>query len=263
MRQPSATWNRAQSIWETPTTCICGHSALLSGPFPRSGMTVAGRLFPLPVWVPRIGAGVSFFSPGPALLPTPVASDSHGPGVHGTGGDDLRTVVSALLPTPTARDHRSGQASEATLRRNARPLNEVIEHLLPTPKASDGAHGGPNQRGSRGDFALPGAVVDLHPGTGCGCGCHMWGEFAPAVHRWARILGRPAPPPTEPTGKNHAHRLSPAATEFLMGFGGGWVTGVGGLTRGQQIECLGNAVISRQAEYALGRLLAIHRRPNG
>lgn len=42
------------------------------------------------------------------LLPTPRASDTNGAGVHGTGGPDLRTVVS-LLPTPTARDHKDNQ----------------------------------------------------------------------------------------------------------------------------------------------------------
>lgn len=31
-----------------------------------------------------------------------------------------------LWPTPTARDHRSGLASEATHERNSRPLNEQV-----------------------------------------------------------------------------------------------------------------------------------------
>ncbi|MFE5122925.1 hypothetical protein [Streptomyces sp. NPDC056669] len=35
--------------------------------------------------------------------------------------------------------------------------------LLPTPRASDGEKGGPNQRGSKGDLALPSAVVHLLP----------------------------------------------------------------------------------------------------
>ena len=30
--------------------------------------------------------------------------------------------------------------------------------LLPTPRASDGEHGGPNQRGSRGDLTVASAV---------------------------------------------------------------------------------------------------------
>lgn len=34
---------------------------------------------------------------------------------------------------------------------------------MPTPRASDGAHGGPNQRGSKGDLTLPSAVHQLLP----------------------------------------------------------------------------------------------------
>lgn len=62
-------------------------------------------------------------------LPTPRVSDANGAGPHGDGGLDLRTAVS----------------------------------LLPTPRASDGAHGGPNQRGSRGDLALPAVAHRLLP----------------------------------------------------------------------------------------------------
>jgi hypothetical protein len=55
----------------------------------------------------------------------------------------LRTSGTACglpLPTPTARDWRSGKASEETHARNSRPLNEVLERegltrLLPTPTA--------------------------------------------------------------------------------------------------------------------------------
>jgi len=61
-------------------------------------------------------------------LPTPTVSDTNGPGTHGDGGLDLRTAVS----------------------------------LLPTPKASDGEKGGPNQRGSSGDWPLP-AIGHLLP----------------------------------------------------------------------------------------------------
>jgi len=35
-----------------------------------------------------------------------------------------------MLPTPTARDWRSGKASDATMARNARPLSEHVGGLL-------------------------------------------------------------------------------------------------------------------------------------
>lgn len=39
-----------------------------------------------------------------------------------------------MLPTPTARDWKSGAASDATMGRNSRPLNEWAHAgMLPTP----------------------------------------------------------------------------------------------------------------------------------
>lgn len=67
-------------------------------------------------------------------MPTPRTSDTNGAGVHGDGGLDLRTVVS-LLPTPAARDWKSGESN--LLGTNARPLNEVVVNLLPTPVVAD------------------------------------------------------------------------------------------------------------------------------
>jgi hypothetical protein len=61
--------------------------------------------------------------------PGPVVSDTNGPGQHGDGGIDLRMAVS----------------------------------MWKAPKATDGEKGGPNQRGSRGDLALP-AMAAQWPG---------------------------------------------------------------------------------------------------
>lgn len=72
---------------------------------------------------------------------------------RGGHGPTLADEVEHLLPTPPARDWRSGESN--LMDRNARPLNEVVVNLLPTPRASDGTNGGPNQRGSKGDLALP------------------------------------------------------------------------------------------------------------
>lgn len=67
------------------------------------------------------------------MLPTPTASDRHGPGQHGQGGADLRTTVSTLMPTPTARDWKA--AGDSRERTQGQPLNEVAA-LLPTPTAA-------------------------------------------------------------------------------------------------------------------------------
>ena len=55
---------------------------------------------------------------------------------EGGHGPTLADQVEHLLPTPAARDWKSGQSN--IMDRNARPLNEVVEMLLPTPRATDG-----------------------------------------------------------------------------------------------------------------------------
>jgi hypothetical protein len=200
--EPIATWNSARGVWERPeTSLLCGHQVPFSEIWPTSGMTVSGRLYPLPALEPRTAASASSSSPG--LLPTPMAADgglSRGSlGGGGAGGFGLRDAVRSLLPTPAARDWKSGQSN--IMDRNARPLSEVIEtgllktptaqlavnggsqhpdkrragghgptladqvehELLPTPRATDGTKGGPNQRGPSGDLMLPSAVMELLP----------------------------------------------------------------------------------------------------
>jgi DNA (cytosine-5)-methyltransferase 1 len=80
----------------------------------------------------------------------------------------------------------------------------------------------------------------------------IWGPYAPAVKRWALVLGRPAPAPTEP-GKDGRPRLSPRAVEWLMGLPDGWVTGVD-IPRSAQLKALGNGVVKQQAALALALL---------
>ena len=79
-----------------------------------------------------------------------------------------------------------------------------------------------------------------------------FGVYGPAVARWADVIGRPAPSPTE-LGKN-GPRLSPAFTEWMMGLPKGWITDVG-LTRNEELKACGNGVVSQQAELALRILL--------
>lgn len=82
-----------------------------------------------------------------------------------------------------------------------------------------------------------------------------WGDYAPAIARWENVLGRPAPDPTEPTGRDGAHRLSPAFVEWMMGLPAGHVTDVPGLSRNAQLKALGNGVVPQQAATAIRHLL--------
>ena len=226
-----------------------------------------------------------------ALLPTPVARDAKGVASHHRGGPDLGTVA-ALLPTPTVTDLGSNKTIEEWEEWTGRMQREHgngnghgaslhIEALkmLPTPRATDGTKGGPNQRGSSGDLMLPSAVHHLLPtpraSDHTGPGSHgrgsqdlrttvawhldpgRFGKFAPAVARWEAVLGRPAPPPTEPTGKDGTHRLSPRFVEWMMGLPDGHVTAVPGLTRAAQLTALGNGVVPQQAAAAITHLLTV------
>ena len=85
---------------------------------------------------------------------------------------------------------------------------------------------------------------------------HHFRQYAPAITRWEHLT-RPAPSPTEPTGKGGAHRLSPAFVEWLMGLPDGWVTDVPGITRNEALKALGNGVVPQQGAEAIRRLLDI------
>ena len=149
-----------------------------------------------------------------ALLPTPTTSDANGVGVHGDGAPDLRSVA-ALLPTPTASDARSARNSTANRRK-----------VPPT-----GVHAG--------DTLSDVVAAD------------RFGEYAPAVARWAGIRGVEPPAPTE-TGARGARRLNSDFVRWMMGFPGGWD---GDLVRTRSLHCYGNAVVPQVAEH-VGRVVA-------
>ncbi|WP_052708888.1 DNA cytosine methyltransferase [Streptomyces sp. NRRL S-495] len=124
-----------------------------------------------------------------------------------------------LLPTPAARDWKSGASN--LLDRNARPLNEFAVNVL--------------------------APLDGRWVTSDGV------DYGPAIRRWETILGRPAPAPTM-LGPRGGVRLAPRFTEWLMGLPDGHVTGLG-LGPKAELTILGNGVVPRQASWAYGQLL--------
>jgi hypothetical protein len=150
---------------------------------------------------PPTSESESSFSPGPGtLLPTPTTKEHNGPGrLDGPRNDTLRARI-ANLPTPRARDWKSGgkdglhnevrllKTPTAQLAVNGGSqhpdkrkagghgptLADEVEFLmpdgagaklLPTPKATDGTKGGPNQRGSKGDLTLPSAAAQISSGA--------------------------------------------------------------------------------------------------
>lgn len=139
---------------------------------------------------------------------------------------------SSLLPTPRAT--RGGSNTETV-------------ELLPTPTTQDAANnGGPSQH--ERNTPLNALVQRL-----------AWGDYAAAIRRHERMLGRPAPSPTEP-GRNGKPRLSAAFAEWMMCLPAGWVTDVPGITRNEALKALGNGVVPQQAATALADMLATLRR---
>ena len=174
-------------------------------------------------------------TPGPAaLMPTPDATH----GRTATRAGPLLAGAVHLQPTPTSSDaNGAGRHGSGAL-----DLGTSVT-MLPTPRATDGTKGGPNQRGSSGDLMLPSAVH------------RNWGRYEAAITRHGRLVGRPAPPATE-TSPRGGRRLSPRFVEWMMCLPEGWVAGVPGLTRSQQLRALGNGVVPPQAAAAIALVRA-------
>lgn len=214
------------------------------------------------------------------LLPTPAVNDmgrAYSPdewdewtarmqAAHGNGnghGKSLHVEALRLLPTPQAHDATDGKTPEQVAAMRARTgagvwnLNEVAANelrLLPTPRTSD-----TNGAGAKASGATYDPTDTHHTGTTLTDAtvrqADRWGQYAPAIARW-EALTCPAPDPTEPTGRDGAHRLSPRFVEWMMGLPAGWVTDVPGVSRNDQLKALGNGVVPQQAAAALRWLLA-------
>lgn len=150
----------------------------------------------------------------------------------------------ALLPTPTATPYGNNQSDSpgAAVRPSLDSLARL--DLLPTPTATDAKASGGGYNGQN-NVTLTGATAR---------GRVDFGQYAPAIARWEAVLGRPAPSPTQP-GRTGKPQLAAPFVEWMMGLDPGHVTDPAiGLSRSQQLRCLGNGVVPQQAALAL-RLL--------
>lgn len=169
------------------------------------------------------------------------------------GYRNLREEVINNLPTPTVRDYKDGQAAHE---RNgvvqtdtlARAIFNSEVPLMPTTRVSmaNGATAKEVEAGNpKGRIETEVMLGDVN-----------WGKFEPAIKRWEAVMGRPAPAPTLPDGKDGNHRLSPWLTEWMMGLPEGWICSPEiGLTRNEQLKAAGNGVCPQQAMLALEMLL--------
>jgi hypothetical protein len=73
------------------------------------------------------------------LLPTPRTSDKNSPGIHGNGGQDLRTVIAmnaGMMPTPTTRDYKGARSTEALEAAGRNETNSLSDFFAQTGKTS-------------------------------------------------------------------------------------------------------------------------------
>lgn len=213
-----------------------------------------------------------------SLLPTPAVNDmGRGKTVeawdewtekmkskHGNGnghGASLDIEALRLLPTPVASEgtkapaqqdaETKGKTGQVWLSNVAKGISN--DTLLPTPNTMEHLPARTEEQIAESKKRSPAGYNNLrekvlHEATN-------WGKFEPAIKRWEEVLGRTAPAPTNPDGKDGAHRLSSAFTEWMMGLPEGWITDVG-LKRNDELKACGNGVVPQQAEMALRLLLA-------
>jgi hypothetical protein len=199
-------------------------------------------------------------------LPTPTTQNNSGI-CRDHGGDLLHDLIcgcprsqrkETLLRTPAASEGERGHqpASKAKARGGQQTLSgqfmdlfdTSVSKLFRTPQAKDGEKGGYKTATTR---LAKGRQVNLyHEINELG---PDWGKFEPAIRRWEGIIGRPAPEPTKPDGKEGNHRLSSKFTEWMMGLPDGWITDIG-LKRNDELKACGNGVVPQQAELALSLL---------
>jgi DNA (cytosine-5)-methyltransferase 1 len=221
-------------------------------------MTQNGVAYELPKQVLAIKDTESLSLP---TLPTPKAQDGY-KGNTQTSAEreakgfyvDLPNVAVDLMPTPTSRDYKDGTADherdgKVQTDTVARAIFNSGEVLLGTPRTSS-ANGSTSKQVAAG--APKARIEDQVLLTD-------WGKFEPAIRRWETILGRQAPEPTKPDGKDNNHRLSSKFTEWMMGLPDGWITGHD-LKRNDELKLAGNGVVPQQAELALRLLLELPER---
>ncbi len=166
------------------------------------------------------------------------------------------SVINELLPTPIVRDYKDGSAAQerdgkVSMDTVARAIFNSGEVLLGTPRTSSANSPSSKQVENGADKArLEDQVRSANEGY------ISWGKFEPAIRRWEQVLGRPAPAPTKPDGKDGNHRLAAEFTEWMMGLPIGHVTDPAlGLTRVEMLKLCGNGVVPQQAKLALEILL--------
>lgn len=194
-----AKYDPATSSWRTHQRSLLGDWEPCSEIWPRWGMMLAGECWELSTPVRRIAGTAS------GLWQTTVADDAveRAAGKWNSRGEP-KLSAQVMLPTPTTVDSGSRFNRSPSAGAALRPtLGAMARHQMwPTPLATDGSHGGPNQRGSKGDLRLSSAVR-MWP-TPCAL------EVEKDVENWARKRALPR----SEKGGSHGPNLATAVKLF-------------------------------------------------
>jgi hypothetical protein len=249
-------WNTARGVWEIPGggNLFCEHWEPFSAVFPPSGqmvMTPDGQVSVLPMPERLIPDSAYSLLESDEMMPTPTLGhirnyDEDIEDYQERRSDFLEGRVKGMPGVSLGVAIRMEQQGIEKMRKSE---NE----LMPTPKALDGIKGNLKTSQERIDA---GHFVDLpNIANDYAADATNWGKFEPAIRRWEEVLGRSAPSPTLPDGKDGGQRLSPWLTEWMMGLPEGWVCSPEiGLSRNEQLKACGNGVVPQQAELALEML---------
>ena len=177
------------------------------------------------------------------------------------GGDAMARVVEGLARCGYVGSWRTVRASDV-----GAPHRRERVFIVAVPDSLCGGHASLSSSSSSTDSTRkPGGPAD-RGGTvadaddvgrerdrdswhgGIGSTDDRFGPYGAAVERWASVIGRPAPLPTD-----SRQRLAPRFVEWMMGYPEGWATDVLS-NRSDALRCLGNAVVPQQAALALSLL---------
>jgi DNA (cytosine-5)-methyltransferase 1 len=173
----------------------------------------------------------------------------------GDGRDEGRPEPAGLVGGSDAAVSGSATAADsASARRPLLVAGDPVDRDSATADGSGQAEPG-GQRRVAADADSAG-LEGTEPASGflVPAGRTDWGPYQPAIRRWERVLGRPAPVPTV-TGARGGRKLNPALPEWMMGFPAGWITDVPGISVNDALKLAGNAVCEQQATAALRWLL--------
>ena len=140
-----ANFDRDTSSWRTSQHCVAGGLETFSETWPRSGMMRSGIAYQLPPLAPLTAAT------GYGLWGTPTGQDAKGSqwstGANGKKLLKLNGQV-ARWPTPQARDEKTGAANRvgSVKRHGGWNLSDWVVRMVPSPAARDYRSGGDARR---------------------------------------------------------------------------------------------------------------------